>query len=554
MISPDCWRPSSGLILEPNAEKAVTSQKGCIALLAGPGAGKTETLAQRADFLLRTGVCPYPKRILAISFKKDASENLKERVAKRCGAELSARFDSYTFHAFGKRLIDIFRTSLVGQDALNEDYSIGDDRIHLTQITFKDMVPLANEILDQCPAARNSIQSTYSDVFLDEFQDCTDTQYSLLGKAFRGSRARVIAVGDTKQKIMGWAGALEGIFLKFEGDFAATSLNLYQNFRSLHRIRRVHNRMVRDIDPEAAVPDEQIGGNEGEVACELFDDDDKEADWPADSIESWHNEGTPYSQIAILCNNQPHLYAQKIMGVLSQRGIPFRNEQEIQDLSSEPLFCLVLDFLLVLLGDAEPDAWERLRRVLDSDFSDGVASSRDWDRLIRDAKGTLRATPSFEAAWGVIEEMLKKLGIGTICGLSHDYENSNRRGEILDSIKGYITKSFDGIVDPLESLKSIGGVDAVRILTIHKCKGLEFHTVIVQGVETQTFWGNKADTECAFFVAISRARKRLITTNVDFREKLPGANPYWRERRSRHGQFLGYVEPEIGSAEAVQGS
>ena len=33
--------------------------------------------------------------------------------------------------------------------------------------------------------------------------------------------------------------------------------------------------------------------------------------------------------------------------------------------------------------------------------------------------------------------------------------------------------------DPLEALKSIGGIDAVRILTIHKCKGLEFHTVIV---------------------------------------------------------------------------
>ncbi|HEY5073769.1 MAG TPA: UvrD-helicase domain-containing protein, partial [Pyrinomonadaceae bacterium] len=85
------------------------SQSGCLALLAGPGAGKTETLAQRADFLLRTGTCPYPKRILAISFKKDASENLKARVTIRCGHQLASRFDSHTFHAFAKRLIDIFR-------------------------------------------------------------------------------------------------------------------------------------------------------------------------------------------------------------------------------------------------------------------------------------------------------------------------------------------------------------------------------------------------------------------------------------------------------------
>ena len=45
-------------------------------------------LAQRADFLLRTGTCRYPKRILAISFKVDASHNLKARVRKRCGPEL----------------------------------------------------------------------------------------------------------------------------------------------------------------------------------------------------------------------------------------------------------------------------------------------------------------------------------------------------------------------------------------------------------------------------------------------------------------------------------
>lgn len=546
MIPPASWRPSSGLTLEPNASKAVTSQTGCIALLAGPGAGKTETLAQRADFLLRTGVCPYPKRILAISFKKDASENLKERVAKRCGRELAARFDSYTFHAFGKRLIDIFRTALKGADQLDEDYTVGDHRLPRSQITFKDMVPLANEVLDQCAAARNAIRSTYSDVFLDEFQDCTDAQYSLVLNAFQGSGARVIAVGDTKQKIMGWAGALEGIFLKFEEDFEATPLNLYQNFRSLHRIRRVHNRMVRDIDPEAAVPDDQIALGEGEVAWESFDDDEAEAEWAADSILRWNEQGVPFSQIAFLCNNQPHLYALKIMGVLSERGIPFRNEQEIQDLSAEPLFCLIVDFLLVLLGDAEPDAWERLQRILDDESGEGSSKSRDWDRFLRNGRSEIRTTRTFGTAWTLIEAMLMKLGTEAIRGLSHDYDNEARRTEILGNIKAHIETGFDNNADPLESLKSIGGVDAVRILTIHKCKGLEFHTVIVQGVETQTFWGEEEAAECAFFVAISRARKRLVTTTSEFREKLPGANRYWSQQRTPHQRFLGYVEPEVG--------
>jgi superfamily I DNA/RNA helicase len=119
MISPDKWRPADGLTLEPNALRAAREPVHNLGLTAGPGAGKTEVLAQRADFLLRTGLCPYPQRILAISFKVDASRNLKERVKRRCGTEFASRFDSHTFHAFAKRLIDRFRPILTGQDALD---------------------------------------------------------------------------------------------------------------------------------------------------------------------------------------------------------------------------------------------------------------------------------------------------------------------------------------------------------------------------------------------------------------------------------------------------
>ena len=174
MISSDAWLPADGLTLEPNALRAAKEQVSCLALTAGPGAGKTEMLAQRADFLLRTGNCRYPKRILAISFKVDASKNLKERIQRRCGQELASRFDSYTFHAFAKRIIDRFRVVLTGNDALNADYTIGERRITRRQITFRELVPLAIQIVNISSVAKNAIRQTYSDVFLDEFQDCTD--------------------------------------------------------------------------------------------------------------------------------------------------------------------------------------------------------------------------------------------------------------------------------------------------------------------------------------------------------------------------------------------
>ncbi|MBN0537507.1 UvrD-helicase domain-containing protein, partial [Pseudomonas aeruginosa] len=137
----------------------------------------------------------------------------RERVKRRCGSELASRFDSYTFHAFAKRIIDRFRPVLTGEYALDAGYKIADRKPGPSRslIEFADLVPLAIQILQKSEMARNAIRQTYSDVFLDEFQDCTNLQYELLKLAFQDTSIRLTAVGDTKQKIMGWAGALDGI-------------------------------------------------------------------------------------------------------------------------------------------------------------------------------------------------------------------------------------------------------------------------------------------------------------------------------------------------------
>lgn len=80
-------------------------------IIAGPGTGKTELLAQRAAFLLQTDTAPSPRRILAISFKRDAASNLAARVRQRCHHSHAKRFDSMTFDAFAK-LVDRFGQAL----------------------------------------------------------------------------------------------------------------------------------------------------------------------------------------------------------------------------------------------------------------------------------------------------------------------------------------------------------------------------------------------------------------------------------------------------------
>jgi UvrD/REP helicase N-terminal domain len=110
-MRPSEWRPIRVEDLEPQALEVVRSTTHC-SVIAGPGSGKTELLAQRACYLLQTGLCPSPRRILAISFKKDAAKNLKDRVAQRCRREDALRFDSLTFDAFSKGLLDRFFQAL----------------------------------------------------------------------------------------------------------------------------------------------------------------------------------------------------------------------------------------------------------------------------------------------------------------------------------------------------------------------------------------------------------------------------------------------------------
>lgn len=111
LVRPEDWRPRGIDDLEPDAWRALR-QPGSTCVVAGPGAGKTEFLAQRAAYLLETGLCPAPFRVLAISFKSDAADNLAARVRKRCPPELANRFTSLTFDAFTKSIVDRFQPAI----------------------------------------------------------------------------------------------------------------------------------------------------------------------------------------------------------------------------------------------------------------------------------------------------------------------------------------------------------------------------------------------------------------------------------------------------------
>lgn len=548
MILKEEWRPADGLTLEPGALRAVKEEVRSVMLIAGPGTGKTEMLAQRADFLLRTGVSCYPKRILAISFKVDASTNLKERVSKRCGYELSSRFDSYTFAAFAKFLIDRYRCVLVGNNALDWDYVIGKKRNVPKEITFKDLLPLAILIVKNSSQARNLLQQTYSDVFLDEFQDCTKEQYEFVKLAFHNTGARLVAVGDSKQKIMVWAGAFEGVFNSFKKDFNALELRIYRNFRSKPRLLRVQNSIIKSLDPEAAMLESDIQGDEGEVYIEEFADERDEAKALVALIEKWNKEDrVPLSEIAVLISQKVEDHAKELMNELRNHQIPYRNENELQDITVEPLARLIVDFLSCVYVERSPDSWERLNGMLAPFMSEENPKIKQESLYLFLQKKEIEVIKNKHTSislnqWKLdAKEFIIFIGKEVCASLAPGYDSLERFRQVYRETISKIEKLNELTNDLRMSLLLFSGNEQIKILTIHKSKGLEFDNVIIVGVEEEVFRDGKDDSRCVFFVGVTRARRRLVLT---YAKNRTFSNRCVVDRKPKT-QFLSYVLPHV---------
>lgn len=113
----------------------------------------------------------------------------------------------------------------------------------------------------------------------------------------------------------------------------------------------------------------------------------------------------------------------------------------------------------------------------------------------------------------------------------------------LDKVVEKALAAFDAELevdgDPAAALTRLSETESVRILTIHKCKGLEFDKVVVLGVEEELFWGSEAMPE--FFVAISRAKNHLVLTSCRYRERPAGCATRWDANRTAYARFLGFA-------------
>ena len=579
MIKSEEWFPKGDIILEKTALEAVKDVTNCL-VIAGPGAGKTELLAQKLDYLFSTNKCVSPKKILALSFKTDAASNLKERVKKRYGDEYASRFTSLTYSAFEKRILDQFRDVLPEDIRPSRDYLIEDwdtikellsmneinvngcrmsdirnfveniilndgnthklkkDLLKGTQdnnpvLLYSQITKLSTQIIATNEYIRKALQITYDFVFLDEFQDTTYAQYDLLKTCFLGSSCKLTAVGDNKQAIMRWAGANPDIFPDYIQDFNSNEYQLLMNHRSVPKLvefqKEVHQ--ILNSNQSSIQTNNYPEFQEGEITLFEFENESLEAELIANDIESKIQGGIRPSEICILAKQKVDDYSSKLITTLSSKGIRARIENEYQELLKDPTCNLLLDLISCSQGKRDPLIWENISSFYGNingidEFTDELILAKSYkeiDNIVSDITYLiLNFIPNEESMLNLIYCIIEKIDEKRIISNFSMYNGKNDLATIIDKFSKLLYKEYSQLQGEwIEIVSNFKGENSIPIMTIHKSKGLEYEAVYFLGLEDSAFWNfNKQPEEdkSAFFVALSRAKSYLIFTYCKFRK------------------------------------
>ncbi len=598
-VSPDDWKPVGVNALEANALSVVRSANNR-SVIAGPGAGKTELLAQRAAYLLQTGTAPAPRRILAISFKRDAVTSLAARVRQRCHRSHAERFDSMTFDAFAKGLIDRFGQALPERWRPRPNYKImfpGDrdyreflsrqvgappasigthadiqaisvkafERRHLvgsplpidgwplptpaqwaanrfwqtslhegkkSVLSFPMIGRLTELLLRVNPMARDALRLTYSHLFMDEFQDTTQIQYDLVCIVFLHTDTVITSVGDNKQQIMRWAMAMDDPFTAFDGDFGATRTPLYNNYRSSPELVRIQHVLAQALDTRAVAPVSKTAGTIAGDSCAILDFSTPEIE--AKRLAAFvATEMKTYTlgprDFVLLVRQKANEYAAVLEPAFVTAGIPLRNEAGmvgsimLQDLLVEDVSGLIVSLLRLAMATRAGRHWTKcqealitLRGVAPDDEVAQARLAHELDEYVLELSASHPNPPrSKTVSRSILNDILGFIGRERMIAVHPAYGQGDWLEKVLDSATEHLLASSSGKLDWSSVLDAYEGIHAIPLMTIHKSKGLEYHSVIFVGLDDGAWWSfsnDQIEATAGFFVAFTRAKQRVVFT------------------------------------------
>lgn len=366
--------------LSEDQRKAVLSESRYNRIIAGAGAGKTETLTRRIVYLLAVKEVP-PAAIVAFTFTEKAAQSMKSRVYQRvgeiCGDKATANLGEMyigTIHAYANRLLedyfqfgnynilddnqeiaflmrhgwnmglhsegyhpknvpDFLKTVNMAWDELLDENELSkqapefykkmkkyEDLLkqhHL--LTFGRIIYETVLKLRQAPDTLNNVKS----LLVDEYQDINKAQAELIEHV--GKSGGIFVVGDPRQSIYQWRGSDERFFSSFAEKFPeAQQISINENRRSGKRIVRNANKFAASFERGSYSAMDPTRSEEGFVAIACNDKPEDEAKWVVDQIQALmkENEGLKFSDFGILTRSVT-TSAGPLIDVLKDRHIPY---------------------------------------------------------------------------------------------------------------------------------------------------------------------------------------------------------------------------------------
>ncbi|MEW6153019.1 MAG: ATP-dependent DNA helicase [Actinomycetota bacterium] len=389
-------------------------------------------------------------------------------------------------------------------------------------LDYGDQLALAVRLLADEPAVADAERARRPVVLLDEYQDTNYAQRRLLELIYPPGSA-VTAVGDDMQSIYAFRGAHLFNILHFDDHFAiagepASRQALQVTFRFGEPLATVANRIQdrvgdalhKELRPAPGAPPTT-------VECFLAADDGEEAATIAADIAARHGAGAPWSDHAVLCRKRRLIPA--IVAALAAEGAPVEvagasgllDRPEVVDLVAwtevlaDPRALVpllrVLEGPRYRIGRRDLAALARHGRTLGATLAEAVEDLENVGDLSDAARGRLADFRRERAELGVVatraplldlvETIVLRTGLWSAAG-ERGRENLLRfldLAERFTPLEGEPTLA--AFVEYLQLLDQseedvaeahTTGADAVRVMTVHQAKGLEFEVVYVPGL------------------------------------------------------------------------
>lgn len=418
-------------------------------------------------------------------------------------------------------------------------------------LDFDDLIYFTLYTLEQDRNCREKWQRRMEYIMVDEFQDIDKDQYALT-ELLCAHHKNLFVVGDPDQTIYTWRGADVKFILEFPSRHTDTrTILLNLNYRSTPEILAASNALISK-NQERVKKELTAARPSGKKPLYFYGKNQQlEADWITAQMRALHEGGASYTHMAVLY--RAHYVSRTVEESLIRNGIPyvlysgveFYKRKEVKDVICYLRMVYAGDDLSFLRTVNEPRRGiGRTRIAALKDYAalrqcslyEALTDNLETELFRRSrAREYVRTIEKFRAIFNqttltdLLSSLLFDSGYEQMLRSNGEDERLDNLAELKQAIFDFERKAGEQVtlgnyLDHAALFTNMDGggkKDAVKLMTVHAAKGLEFPMVFLCGLSEGIFPGKRANTREKLeeerrlaYVAFTRAQDRLYLSNA----------------------------------------